>query len=83
MLKPRLKELKYKAEGVDGDAKNIFVFTSKTEFEIDEKSGYATEKINSSDDEHVSHRDGNDNCLGNLVSDRPKGHPSEAPSHLQ
>jgi hypothetical protein len=40
MLRPRLKELKYKAEGTDVDSKNIIVITSKADLEVDEKSGY-------------------------------------------
>lgn len=40
MLRPRLKELKYKAEGADIDTKNIIVITSRPELEVDEKSGY-------------------------------------------
>ena len=40
MLRPRLKELKYKAEGADIDTKNIIVVTSKPAIEVDEKSGY-------------------------------------------
>lgn len=40
MLRPRLKELKYKAEGADVDSKNIIVITSKADLEVDEKSGY-------------------------------------------
>jgi hypothetical protein len=40
MVRPRMKELKFKAEGMDVDAKNIIVVTSKPELEVDEKSGY-------------------------------------------
>src|SRR5690349_17203447 len=40
MLRPKLKELKYKADGGDVDVKNIVVVTSKPELEVDEKSGY-------------------------------------------
>lgn len=40
MLRPRLKELKFKAEGADVDVKNIIVITSKPDLEVDEKSGY-------------------------------------------
>jgi hypothetical protein len=40
MLRPTLKELKFKAEGTDVDAKNIVVITSQPELEVDEKSGY-------------------------------------------
>ena len=45
MLRPKLKELKYKAEGADIDAKNIVVITSKPELEVDEKSGYEVRTI--------------------------------------
>ena len=45
MLRPRLKELKYKAEGGDVDTKNIIVITSKPELEVDEKSGYEVRHI--------------------------------------
>src|SRR5918993_914629 len=40
MVRPKLNELKYKAEGADIDTKNIIVVTSKADVEIDEKSGY-------------------------------------------
>lgn len=45
MLRPRLKELKFKAEGADVDVKNIVVVTSKPSLEIDEKSGYEVRQI--------------------------------------
>lgn len=45
MVRPRLKELKFKAEGADVDAKNIIVVTSKGELELDEKSGYEVKYI--------------------------------------
>lgn len=45
VLRPRMKELKYKADGEDADSKNIFVFTSQSELNVDEKSGYAVEQI--------------------------------------
>ena len=45
MLRPRLKELKFKAEGADVDVKNIVVVTSKPELEVDEKSGYEVRQI--------------------------------------
>ncbi|HEV7329938.1 MAG TPA: M28 family peptidase [Flavisolibacter sp.] len=45
VVKPQLKELKYKADGADGDIKNIVVFTSSPELEVDEKSGYETAYI--------------------------------------
>lgn len=49
MVKPQLKELKFKAEGADVDAKGVMVFTSKEELEVDEKSGYAIETIKPGD----------------------------------
>ena len=45
MVRPRLKELKYKAEGADVDAKNIMVITTRPSLEIDEKSGYEIRSI--------------------------------------
>ncbi|RYZ28287.1 MAG: M28 family peptidase, partial [Chitinophagaceae bacterium] len=45
MLRPRLKELKYKADGADVDVKNITVVTSKPELEVDEQSGYEVRNI--------------------------------------
>lgn len=45
MLRPRLTELKFKAEGADVDAKNIMVVTTKPELELDEKSGYEVKHI--------------------------------------
>jgi len=45
MLRPTMKELKFKAEGVDVDTKNVFVFTSQPELKVDESSGYAVEQI--------------------------------------
>ena len=50
LIRPKLKELKFKAEGVEADAKNIVVYTSKPELEVDEKSGYAIEYIKAGDD---------------------------------
>jgi Zn-dependent M28 family amino/carboxypeptidase len=49
MVRPQLKELKFKAGGADADAKGVIVFTSKEELEVDEKSGYAVETIQSGD----------------------------------
>jgi len=49
MVKPKLNELKYKAEGADIDSKNIIVVTSKAEVEIDEKSGYEVRYIKAGD----------------------------------
>src|SRR4051812_34720488 len=40
VLRPKMKELTFKTDGADADAKNVFVFTSKTDLEVDEKSGY-------------------------------------------
>lgn len=40
MLRPRLVELKYKADEIDVETKNIVVITSQPELKIDEKSGY-------------------------------------------
>jgi hypothetical protein len=45
MLRPKLKELKFKADGADVDMKNIIVVTSKPELEVDEKSGYEVRMI--------------------------------------
>ncbi len=45
MVKPKLKELKFKAEGVDVEIKNVIVVTSKPELEADEKSGYEVKFI--------------------------------------
>lgn len=45
MLRPRMKELKFKAEGADVDTKNIVVVTSKPALELDEKSGYEVRHI--------------------------------------
>ncbi|RYF87178.1 MAG: M28 family peptidase [Chitinophagaceae bacterium] len=45
MIRPRLKELKFKAEGADVDAKNIVVITTKPELEVDEKSGFEIRTI--------------------------------------
>lgn len=39
VVKPQLKEMKFKADGADADVKNVIVFTSSPEIEIDEKSG--------------------------------------------
>lgn len=40
VIRPRLKELKFKADGADADVKNVMVFTSNPVWEVDEKSGY-------------------------------------------
>lgn len=45
MLRPTLKELKYKAEGVDVDARNIVVLTSQPELKVDENAGYETRQV--------------------------------------
>ena len=49
MITPRLKELKFKADGTDIDANGVIVFTSKEEVEVSEKSGYAVEQIKAGD----------------------------------
>ncbi len=49
MVRPKLKELKFKAEGTDVEAKNIIVVTSKSELEADEKSGYEVQLIRAGD----------------------------------
>ncbi len=46
MLRPKLTELKYKAEDADVDSKNIIIVTSQPELNVDEKSGYEVVKIN-------------------------------------
>jgi Zn-dependent M28 family amino/carboxypeptidase len=45
MVKPLLKELKFKAEGTDIDGKGVIVFTTKEELEVTEKSGYEVAAI--------------------------------------
>lgn len=45
MIKPKLVEFKYKAEGLDVDAKNIVIITSSPELKVDENSGYETRYI--------------------------------------
>ena len=45
MVRPKLKELKYKAEGGDVDAKNIFIITPQPEIEVNEASGYEVRTI--------------------------------------
>ncbi|WP_205573206.1 M20/M25/M40 family metallo-hydrolase [Flavisolibacter nicotianae] len=45
MVKPRLKELKFKADGADAETRNLVVFTSQPNLEVDEKSGYAVERV--------------------------------------
>lgn len=47
MVRPKPKDLKYKAEGVDVDPKNIIVVTSKADLEVDERSGYEVRTIKS------------------------------------
>ena len=49
MLRPKLNELKYKAEGADVDIKNIIVITSQAELEVDEKSGYEQKWVKAAD----------------------------------
>lgn len=50
MLRPKLKGLKFKAEGEDADVKNVIVITSQEEIEVDEKSGYKIEYIKAGED---------------------------------
>ena len=45
MLRPKMISLKYEANGVDVDVKNIVVITSQPELKVDEKSGYEVQKI--------------------------------------
>lgn len=45
VLRPKMKELKFKADSVEVDTKSIFVFTSQPELKVDETSGYAVEKV--------------------------------------
>ena len=45
VVKPQLKEMKFKADGADADVKNVVVFTSSPELEVDEKSGYEVASI--------------------------------------
>lgn len=45
MQRPKLKELKFKADGADVDVKNVFVITSKPQLEVDEKSGFELRSI--------------------------------------
>ncbi|MDQ3277540.1 MAG: M20/M25/M40 family metallo-hydrolase [Bacteroidota bacterium] len=49
MLRPKLKELKFKADGADADVKNVIVFTSSPELQVDEKSGYEVAYIKAGD----------------------------------
>ncbi|RYZ52774.1 MAG: M28 family peptidase, partial [Chitinophagaceae bacterium] len=45
VVKPVLKEMKFKADGADADVKSVIVFTSSAEVEVDEKSGYEVASI--------------------------------------
>ncbi|HVK97478.1 MAG TPA: M20/M25/M40 family metallo-hydrolase [Flavisolibacter sp.] len=45
MLRPKLLELKYKANDADVDSKGIIVITSQTELNVNEKSGYEMVEI--------------------------------------
>lgn len=45
MVKPKLKELSYKADGVDVDTRKVFVITTQPELEVTETSGYEVEYI--------------------------------------
>jgi hypothetical protein len=50
MVRPKMKELKYKADGADADVKNIIVVTTRPELEVDEKSGYEVKYIKAGGD---------------------------------
>lgn len=45
MIRPKMTLLKYEANGVDADTKNIIVITSEAELKVTEKSGYEIQKI--------------------------------------
>jgi hypothetical protein len=45
LVKPRLIELKYKADGEEVPMRNIIVITSQPQLNIDEKSGYEVEQV--------------------------------------
>ncbi len=45
MMRPRLKELSYKADGADLDTKKVFVITTQPELEVTETSGYEVRNI--------------------------------------
>lgn len=45
MIRPKFKELKAKFDGADVDTKNILVFTTKENLEVDENSGLSVEFV--------------------------------------
>lgn len=45
MLHPKLTSLKYEANGVDADTKNVIVITSEADLKVNEKSGYEMQSI--------------------------------------
>lgn len=49
LLKPRLGDLKYAANGTEVDRKNIIVVTSQESLNVDEKSGYDVQTITAGD----------------------------------
>ncbi len=49
MLHPMLTSLKYEVNGADADTKNVIVITSEPDLKVNEKSGYAIEKISAGD----------------------------------
>jgi hypothetical protein len=48
MVRPKMNELKLKVEGSDADVKQVVVVTTQASLELDEKSGYAVERITAS-----------------------------------
>jgi Zn-dependent M28 family amino/carboxypeptidase len=45
MQRPKMTSLKYEANGVDADTKNVIVITSEPDLKVNEKSGYRIENI--------------------------------------
>lgn len=45
VLRPKMKELKFKAEGQELDIKNVVVVTTKPELQVDERSGFEVRTI--------------------------------------
>jgi Zn-dependent M28 family amino/carboxypeptidase len=45
MQRPKMTSLKYEADGVDADTKNVIVITSEPDLKVNEKSGYRIENI--------------------------------------
>jgi Zn-dependent M28 family amino/carboxypeptidase len=45
MQRPKMTSLKYEADGVDADTKNVIVITSEPYLKVNEKSGYRIENI--------------------------------------